>query len=159
MFIADLRNLGDVETCRDISTRKAGKTQVMKLTERQKLLLESASDWIQGNYPEAGLVGVAWWFLNCGCMAGMGFSIESGIVTPTVRVDRDLVEDRAVSECTKCPENNPTNLDRKFTLGTTWFNPVLDSEMRARIKKELFGPLLEKEMVEMYQEGEFHTTH
>ena len=29
----------------------------MKLTERQKLLLESASDWIQSNYPEADLVG------------------------------------------------------------------------------------------------------
>ncbi len=159
MFIADLRNLGDVETCRDSLIMKARKTQVMKLTERQKLLLESASDWIQGNYPEAGLVGVAWWFLDCGCMAGMGFSLESGIVTPTVRVDRELVEDGAVSECTKCPENNPTNLDRKFTLGTTWFNPVLDSEMRDRIKKELFGPLLEKEIVEMYQEGELQTTH
>ena len=92
-------------------------------------------------------------------MAGMGFSLESGIVTPTVRVDRELVEDGAVSECTTCPEDNPTNLKRKFTLGTTWFNPVLDSEIRDRIKKELFGPLLEKEIVEMYQEGEFQTTH
>ena len=92
-------------------------------------------------------------------MAGMGFSLESGIVTPAVRVDRELVEDGAVSECAKCQENNPTNLDRKFTLGTTWFNPVLDSEIRDRIKEELFGPLLEKEFVEMYQEGEFQTTH
>ena len=137
---------------------KAWKTQVMKLTERQKLLLDSASDWIQGNYPEAGLVGVAWWFLDCGCMAGMGFSLESGIVTPAVRVDRELVEDGAVPECTKCSEHNPANLDRTFTLGTTWFRPVLDSEMRDRIKKELFGPLLEKEIVQMYQEGEFQTT-
>jgi len=101
MFVAYLRNLGDVETCRDSSIMKAWKTQVMKLTERQKLLLDSASDWIQGNYPEAGLVGVAWWFLDCGCMAGMGFSLESGIVTPAVRVDRELVEDGAVPECTK----------------------------------------------------------
>lgn len=159
MFIADLRNPRDVEASRDIFIRKATKTQVMKLTERQKLLLESASDWIQCNYPEADLVGIAWWFLDCGCMAGMGFSLESGIVTPAVRVDRELVENGAVSECTKCPEDNPTNLDRKFSLGTTWFNPVLDSEMRDRIKKELFGPLLEKEIVEMYQEGEFQTTH
>jgi hypothetical protein len=133
--------------------------KAMQLTERQKLLLESASDWIQGNYPEAGLVGVAWWFLDCGCMAGMGFSLESGIVTPAVRVDRELVEDGAVTECTKCPGKNLANLDRTFTLGTTWFNPVLDSEMRDQIKKELFGPLLEKEIVEMYQDGEFQTTH
>ena len=137
---------------------KAWKTQVMKLTERQKLLLDSASDWIQGNYPEAGLVGVAWWFLDCGCMAGMGFSLESVIVTPAVRVHREWVEDGAVPECTKCSEHNPANLDRTFTLGTTWFRPVLDSEMRDRIKKELFGPLLEKEIVQMYQEGEFQTT-
>jgi hypothetical protein len=159
MFIADLRNSGHIEPCRDILIMKARKTQVMQLTERQKLLLESASDWIQSNYREADLVGIAWWFLDCGCMAGMGFSLESGIVTPAVRVDRELVEDGAVSECTKCPEDNPTNLDRKFSLGTTWFNPVLDSEMRDRIKKELFGPLLEKEIVEMYQESEFQTTH
>ena len=154
MFIADLGNSRDVEARRDIFIMK-----VMKLTERQKLLLESASDWIQSNYREADLVGIAWWFLDCGCMAGMGFSLESGIVTPAVRVDRELVEDGAVSECTKCPEDNPTNLDRKFSLGTTWFNPVLDPEMRDRIKKELFGPLLEKEIVEMYQESEFQTTH
>ena len=159
MFIAVLRNLGHVEPCRDSFIMKARNTQVIKLTERQKLLLESTSDWIQDNYSGADLVGVAWWFLDCGCMAGMGFSLESGIVTPAVRVDRELVEDGAVSECTKCPEDNPTNLDRKFSLGTTWFNPVLDSEMRDRIKKELFGPLLEKEIVEMYQEGEFQTTH
>ena len=130
-----------------------------RLTERQKLLLESTSDWIQSNYSEAGLVGVAWWFLECGCMAGMGFSLESGIVTPAVRVDRDLVEDGAVSECTECPGDNQANLERKFTLGTTWFNPVLDAEIRDRIKKELFGPLLGREIVEMYQEGEFQTTH
>ena len=154
MFIADLRNSGDVKARRDIFIMK-----VMKLTERQKLLLESASDWIQGNYPEADLVGVAWWFLDCGCMAGMGFSLKSGIVTPAVRVDRALVEDGAVSECTRCPGINPTNLDRTFTLGTTWFTPVLDSETRDQIKRELFGPLLEKEIVEMYQEGEFQTTH
>jgi hypothetical protein len=117
MFIADLRNSGDVQTCRDWLILKARKSQVTRLTERQKLLLESASDWIQGNYPEADLVGVAWWFLDCGCMAGMGFSLESGIVTPAVRVDRDLVEDGAVSECTECPEDNPTNLKRKFSLG------------------------------------------
>jgi hypothetical protein len=154
MFIADLRNSGHVETRRVISIMKT-----MKLTERQKLLLESASDWIQNNYPEAALVGIAWWFLDCGCMAGMGFSLESGLVTPAVRVDRALVEDGAVAECTKCPGNNPANLGRKFTIGTTWFNPVLDSEMRDQIKKELFGPLLENEIVEMYQEGEFQTTH
>jgi hypothetical protein len=130
-----------------------------RLTERQKLLLESASDWIQSNYSEADLVGVAWWFLDCGCMAGMGFSRDSGIITPAVRVDRELVENGAVSECTQCSENKPANLDRKFSIGTTWFNPVLDSESRDRIKKELFGPLLEKEIVEMYQEGEFQTTH
>jgi hypothetical protein len=133
--------------------------KVMKLTDRQRLLLESASDWIQSNYPEANLVGVAWWFLDCGCMAGMGFSLESGIVTPTVRVDRALVEDGAVPECPRCPGINPANLDRTFTLGTTWFTPVLDSKMRDQIKRELFGPLLEKEIVEMYQEGEFQTTH
>jgi hypothetical protein len=154
MFIAHLRNSGDIEARRDIFIMK-----VMKLTERQKLLLESASDWIQSNYPEADLVGVAWWFLDCGCMAGMGFSLKSGIATPAVRVDRALVEDGAVPECVKCPGNDPTDLDRTFTLGTTWFTPVLDSEMRDQIKKELFGPLLEKEIVEMYQEGEFQTTH
>jgi hypothetical protein len=135
------------------------KTEVMQFTERQKLLLESASDWIQSNYPEEGLVGVAWWFLDCGCMAGMGFSLEPGIVTPAVRVDRELVEDGAVPECAKCSEDNPTNPDRSFTFGTTWFRPVLDSELRDQIKKELFGPLLENEIVEMYQEGEFRTTH
>ena len=135
------------------------KTQAIKLTERQKLLLESASDWIQDNYPEADLVGVAWWFLDCGCMAGMGFSVESGLVTPAVRIDRQLVEDGAVPECEQCSEQNPTNLDRSFTFGTTWFNPVLDSENRDRIKKELFGPILENEIVEMYQGGEFHTMH
>ena len=138
---------------------RARKTETIKLTERQKLLLESANDWIQGNYPEVALVGVAWWFLDCGCMAGMGFSFEAGIVTPVVRVDRELVENGAVPECTKCSEHNPTNLDRTFTLGTAWFRPVLGSEMRDRIKKELFGPLLEKEIVELYQEGEFQTTH
>ncbi|UCE81606.1 MAG: hypothetical protein JSV47_07480 [Deltaproteobacteria bacterium] len=134
-------------------------TKMIKLTERQKLLLESASDWIQNNYSEAGLVGVAWWFLDCGCMAGMGFSIEAGIVTPAVRIDRELVEDGAVPECAKCSEHSPANLARTFTLGTTWFRPVLDSEIRDRIKKELFGPSLDKEVVEMYQEGEFQTAH
>ena len=135
------------------------KTQAMQITERQKLFLESTSDWIQSNYPEADLIGVAWWFLDCGCMAGMGFSLEFGIVTPIVRVDRELIADGLVSECAKCSEQNPRNLDRSFTFGTTWFNPVLDSENRDRIKRELFGPILEKEIVEMYQEGEFHTTH
>ena len=85
---------------------KARNTQVIKLTKRQKLLLESTSDWIQDNYSGADLVGVAWWFLDCGCMAGMGFSLESGIVTPAVRVDRELVEDGAVSECTGRHGNN-----------------------------------------------------
>jgi hypothetical protein len=155
MFIAGLRNLGDVEPCWNSWVMKI----MMKLTERQKLLLESASDWIQANYPEADLVGVAWWFLDCGCMAGMGFSLESGIVTPTVRVDRALVEDGAVPECARCPENNTTNPDRKFALGTTWFRPVMDSDIRDKIKKELFGPLLGKEIVEMYQQGEFQPTH
>jgi hypothetical protein len=155
MFIADSRKVEDIQNCKDIFIMRA----TTRLTERQKLLLESTSDWIQDNYSGADLVGVAWWFLDCGCMAGMGFSLESGIVTPAVRVDRELVEDGAVSECTECPENNPANLQRKFTLGTTWFNPVLDSESRDRIKKELFGPLLGREIVEMYQEGEFQTTH
>jgi hypothetical protein len=155
MFIADLVKLANIELNTDSFRMKA----TMKLTERQKLLLESASDWIQNNYSEADLVGVAWWFLDCGCMAGMGFSRDSGIITPAVRVDRELVENGAVSECTRCSENNPSNLDRKFSIGTTWFTPVLDSESRDRIKKELFGPLLEKEIVEMYQEGEFQTTH
>lgn len=155
MFIAHSKKLGDVQTCKDIFIMRA----TTRLTERQKLLLESASDWIQSNYPEADLVGVAWWFLDCGCMAGMGFSRDSGIITPAVRVDRELVENGAVSECTRCSENNPANIDRKFSIGTTWFTPVLDSESRDRIKKELFGPLLEKEIVEMYQEGEFQTTH
>ena len=155
MFIADLRKVEDIQNCKDIFIMRA----TTRLTERQKLLLESTSDWIQDNYSGEDLVGVAWWFLDCGCMAGMGFSLESGIVTPAVRVDRELVEDGAVSECTECPENNPANLQRKFTLGTTWFNPVLDSESRDRIKKELFGPLLGREIVEMYQEGEFQTTH
>ena len=135
------------------------KIELLELTERQKLLLESASDWIQNNYPQAGLVGIAWWFLDCGCMAGMGFSLESWIVTPAVRVDRKLVEDGAVPECKKCSAHKPTNLDRTFTLGTTWFSPVLAPAIRDRIKKELFGPLLEKEIVEMYQEGELQTTH
>ncbi|UCG14108.1 MAG: hypothetical protein JSU72_06470 [Deltaproteobacteria bacterium] len=132
---------------------------MIKLTERQKLLLETASDWIQSNCSEAGLVGVAWWFLDCGCMVGMGFSLEAGLVTPPVRVDRALVGDGAVPECAKCSQHNPTNLDRTFTLGTTWFRPVLSSKIRDQIKKDLFGPLLDREVVEMYQESEFHTTH
>ena len=36
---------------------------------------------------------------------------------------------------------------------------ILDSKMRDRIKKELFGPLLKKEIVEMYQGGECETVH
>lgn len=135
------------------------KTELMKLTERQKLLLESASDWIQNNYPEARLVGVAWWFFDCGCMAGMGFSLEAGIVTPAVRVDRALVEDGAVPPCEKCLEDNPANANRVFTFGTAWFRPIPDPKTRDRVKRELFSPLLERETVEMYQEGEFHITH
>ena len=131
----------------------------MKLTERQKLLLESASDWIQINYAEADLVGVAWWFLDCGCMAGMGFSLESGIVPPAVRVDRELVEDGAVPECSSCLEHYPSKADKKFKFGTAWFRPVLDSENRDQFKKELFGPLLENEAVELYQQGELQSAH
>ena len=132
---------------------------MIQLTDRQKMLLESATDWIQNTYPEAGLVGVAWWFFDCGCMAGMGFSRDSGIVTPAVRLDRGLVEDGAVPECSKCSEHNPPTPDRVFKFGTAWFRPVLDSENRDRIKKELFGPLLENEAVELYQQGEFHAAH
>ncbi len=135
------------------------KTELMELTERQKLLLESASDWIQNNYPEARLVGVAWWFFDCGCMAGMGFSLDAGIVTPAVRVDRALVEDGAVAPCEKCVEDKPANVNRVFTFGTAWFRPIPDSQTRDRVKKELFSPLLERETVEMYQEGEFQITH
>jgi hypothetical protein len=136
-----------------------GKMQLMELTERQKLLLESASDWIQNNYPEAHLVGVAWWFFDCGCMAGMGFSLEAGVVTPAVRVDRASVEDGALAPCEKCLHDNSANADRVFTFGTAWFRPVPDSKTRDRVKKELFSPLLERETVEMYQEGELHITH
>ena len=132
---------------------------MMKLTHKQKLWLESATDWIQGNYSGMDLVGVAWWFLDCGCMAGMGFSAEAGIVTPAVRVDRELVEDKVVPECAKCSEHPSTNLERSFTFGTAWFRPVLGSKTRGQIKKELFGPLLENEIVEMYQDGECHPTH
>lgn len=132
---------------------------MIELTDRQKMLLESATDWIQNNYPEAGLVGVAWWFFDCGCMAGMGFSLEAGIATPAVRVDRELVEDGKVPTGSKCPEHNPTNPDKAFKFGTAWFGPVLDSENRDRIKKELFGPLLENEAVELYQQGEFQAAH
>jgi hypothetical protein len=135
------------------------KTELMELTERQKLLLESASDWIQNNYPEARLVGVAWWFFDCGCMAGMGFSLEGGIVTPAVRVDRALIEDGAARPCEKCLEDNPANVNRVFNFGTAWFRPIPDSKTRDRVKKELFSPLLERETVEMYQEGEFQITH
>ena len=130
-----------------------------RLTERQKALLESVSDWIQGNYTGTDLVGVAWWFFDCGCMAGMGFSLEAGIATPVVRVDRKSVQDGALSECAKCLEHNRTNQDRTFRFGTAWFRPILDSKIRDRIKNELFGPLLEKEIVEMYQDGEFQTSH
>jgi hypothetical protein len=138
---------------------RPGKIEVMKLTERQKLLLESASDWIQNHYPEARLVGVAWWFFDCGCMAGMGFSLEDGIVTPAVRVDRTLVEDGEVPPCEKCLEDNSADANRVFTFGTAWFRPIPDSETRDQVKKELFSPLLNRETVEMYQEGEFHRTH
>jgi hypothetical protein len=131
----------------------------MKLTKRQKMLLESANDWIQSNYPQVGLVGVAWWFLDCGCMAGMGFSLKPSIISRTVRIDRTLVADETVPECVKCSEHNLSNLDRKFTLGTAWFKPVLDSNIRDRIKREVFGPLLEREIVEMYQGGESQATH
>ena len=135
------------------------KSEPTKLTKRQQILLESVSDWIQSNYSDAGLVGVAWWFLDCGCLAGMGFSLEAGMVAPVVRVGRELVEEEAVSECAKCLDNNPTNPDRAFNFGTAWFRPILDSKMRDRIKKELFGPLLKKEIVEMYQGGECETVH
>ena len=135
------------------------KTQVMKLTERQMVLLESVSDWIQSNYSDAGLVGVAWWFFDCGCMAGMGFSLELGVVTPVVRVGREFVEDGAFSQCPICLQHNPTDLDRTFSFGTTWFRPVLDRETRNRVKEELFGPLLDREIVEMCEKGEFQTAH
>ena len=135
------------------------KTKVIQLTDRQRMLLESATDWIQNNYPEAGLVGVAWWFFDCGCMAGMGFSLEGGIATPAVRVDRALVEDQAVPECSKCLEHISTNADKTFKFGTAWLRPVPNSENRDRIKKELFGPLLENEAVELYQQGEFQAAH
>jgi hypothetical protein len=92
-------------------------------------------------------------------MAAMGFSLDAGIVTPVVRVDRESVEDGAGSECTKCSEDNHNDSDRTFLFGTAWFRPVLDSETRSRIKNELFGPLLEREIVEMYQEGEIQTAH
>ena len=137
----------------------AKKPEEMKLSERQKLLLESASDWIQRNYPEADLVGVAWWIFECGCMAGMGFSLEVGIVTPIIRVEREFAEDGSFPKCAQCVEHNPTSMDRAFTFGTAWFRPILAQEMRDGIKKELFGPLLEREIVEMYQGGEFQTTH
>jgi len=135
------------------------KIKVIQLTDRQKMLLESATDWIQNTYPEAGLVGVAWWFFDCGCMAGMGFSLEAGIATPAVRVDRELVEDGAVPKCSKCLEHYPTNPNKTFKFGTAWLRPVLDSENRDRIKKELFGPLLKNEAVELYQQGEFQAAH
>ncbi len=135
------------------------KTEVMKLAERQKVLLESANDWIQCRYPEANLIGVAWWFFDCGCMTGMGFSLEAGIVTPTVRIDRELLEDGAAPQCGRCSEHKSTDLDKTFTFGIAWFRPVPDSERRNRIKKDLFGPLLDKESVEMYQQDELHTTH
>ena len=135
------------------------KTTVIQLTDRQKMLLEAATDWIQNTYPQAGLVGVAWWFFDCGCMAGMGFSREAGIVTPAVRVDRELVEDGAVPPCSRCLEHNPTKADKTFKFGTAWFRPVLDSENRDQIKKELFGPLLENEAVELYQQGESQAAH
>jgi hypothetical protein len=139
--------------------RRARTTEAMTLTDRQKVLLESVSDWMQSTYPAADLAGVAWWFFDCGCMAGMGFSPGAGIVTPAVRIDRKLVKDGAVPECAKCSTLNPTNLDRTFTFGTAWFRPVMASEIRDQIKKEIFGPLLEKEIVEMYQECESQTTH
>lgn len=131
----------------------------MKLTERQKLLLESATDWIQNNYPEARLIGVAWWFFDCGCMAGMGFSLDLGIVTPAVRVDRSLVEGSPVSSCTRCAEDGSDNVKRVFTFGTAWFRPIPDSETRNRVKKRLFSPLLEREIVEIYQDGKYQITH
>ena len=139
--------------------RRPEKTTVIQLTDRQKMLLESATDWIQNTYLEEGLVGVAWWFFDCGCMAGMGFSLEAGIATPAVRVDRELVEDGAVPKCSKCLEHNPANADKTFKFGTAWLRPVLDSENRDRIKKELFGPLLKNEAVELYQQGECQLAH
>ena len=65
-------------------------TEVIELTETQKLLLESTSEWIQSNHQDADLVGIVWRFFDSGCMAGIGFSRESGIVTPVVRVGYDL---------------------------------------------------------------------
>jgi hypothetical protein len=59
----------------------------------------------------------------------------------------------------KSAQSKILRISIEVTFGTTWFNPVLDSENRDRIKKELFGPILENEIVEMYQGGEFHTTH
>ena len=92
-------------------------------------------------------------------MAGMGFSLEAGVVTPAVRVDRASVEDKAVPPCEKCSHDDPANANRVFTFGTAWFRPVPDSKTRDRVKKELFSPLLERETVELYQEGELHITH
>jgi len=131
----------------------------MRLTERQKNLIESTNQWLQSNYLEAALIGVAWCFLDCGCMKGVGFSLEYEMVTPFIRVDRDLMRSGPMSACPTCLSDNAVMINKVFSFGIAWFRPIPDPETRERLKKELFRPLLEREILEMHEGGGGRPTH
>ena len=131
----------------------------MRLTQRQKNLVESTNQWLQSNYLETGLIGVAWCFLDCGCMKAVGFSLEAGMVTPFIRLDRELVKNGAMPVCPHCFSDNAIMIRRVSRFGTAWFRPIPNQETRARVKKELFLPLLEKDILEMHEGGEYQTVH
>jgi len=131
----------------------------MRLTGRQKNLIESSNQWLQSNYVETGLIGVAWCFLDCGCMKGVGFSLEYEMVTPFIRLDREYVNSGALSACPHCFSDNAIVIHRVSCFGTAWFRPIPNPQTRARLKKELFRPLLAREILEMHEGGEFQTMH
>jgi hypothetical protein len=131
----------------------------MRLTQRQKNLVESTNQWLQSNYPETGLIGVAWCFLDCGCLKAVGFSPEAGMVTPFIRLDRQLVKDGIMVACPNCVSDNAVMIHKVCCFGTAWFRPIPTQETRVRVKKELFLPLLERDSLEMHEGGECQTVH
>jgi hypothetical protein len=131
----------------------------MRLTQRQKDLVESTNQWLQNNYLESGLIGVAWCFLDCGCMKAVGFSSEAAMVTPFIRLDRELVKNRAMPACPNCVSDNAIMIRRVYCFGTAWFRPIPTQETRTRVKKALFLPLLKKDSLEMHEGGKCQPLH
>jgi hypothetical protein len=131
----------------------------MRLTERQKTLIEYTNQWLQSNYLEVALIGVAWCFLDCGCLKGVGFSREYEMVTPFVRVDRESMRSGSKSACANCLSDNAVIINRVFSFAVAWFRPIPDPETRARVKQELFRPLLDREILEMHEGGGCRITH